>query len=119
MAGKYPDNCCPACGHPVGSKRYYWRAWIWARWQCESCGTRLRFDLRRRLKLGLRLLMFVVLMLGIATLCIFSRLSPWIWTIPLLVIYISGFIFIFFRCRDRIIAAEPGKDDSHALPNDA
>lgn len=106
MTAIYPDDCCPSCGHPVGSKRYYWRPWIWARWRCESCGVLLRFDPFRRLKLGLRLLLFVILMSAIFALFIIFHLLSWIWYIPLIFVYITGIILIFFRCRDRIIRAE-------------
>ena len=83
-----------------------------------SCGTLLRFDFRRRLMLGLVVGLFYALIMGVAVLCMMSRISPWIWAFPLFVIYIVGTIFIFAR-GDRIIAADQRKDDSHALPNDA
>jgi len=118
MTAKYPPHSCPACGHPVGAKRWFWRSWIWARWHCISCGTLLRFDFRRRLVLGLFTGLFCGLMMGVAVLCVMSRISPWIWAFPLFAIYIVGTIFIFAR-GDRIIVAEQRKEDSHALPNDA
>jgi hypothetical protein len=68
--------------------------------------------------LGLFVGLFCALMMGVAVLCMTSRMSPWIWAIPLLAIYISGIILIVVR-GDRIIVAEQRKDDSHALPNDA
>jgi len=117
MTTKYPLHSCPICGHPLGAKRWFWSAWIWARWHCVSCDTLLRFDFRRRLMLGSFLGLFNALMMGVAVLRLMSRISPWIWVFLLLVIYIVGTIFIFVR-GDRIIVAEQRKDDSHALPND-
>jgi len=118
MTTKYPLHSCPICGHPVGAKRWFWCAWIWARWHCRSCGTLLRFDFRRRLMLGLFVGLLCVLMTGLLALCVMSRISPWIWVFPVLVTYIVGTIIIAVR-GDRIIVAEQRKDDSHALPNDA
>ena len=68
--------------------------------------------------LGLFVGLFYVLMMGVAVLCVMSRISPWIWAFPLLVIYIVGTIFIFVR-YDRIIVAEEKRDDSHVLPSGA
>ena len=62
--------------------------------------------------------LFIALMVGVAALCVVSHISPWIWALPLLVIYIVGMILIFAR-GDRIIVADQMKDDTHALPNDA
>jgi hypothetical protein len=103
---KYPINCCPVCGNPVGSKRYFWRAWIWARWNCQSCGTLLRFDFHRRLLFTLFMGVFFILTLGIEVLCLVLRIPNWIWYIPLLVIFILGMIFAVCRAN-RVIAAEP------------
>lgn len=44
------NHCCPACRHPVGATRWLWRSWIWARWNCASRATLLRFDIRSRLR---------------------------------------------------------------------
>src|ERR1039457_1133608 len=101
MTTKYPLHSCPVCGHPVGAKRWFWRAWIWARWHCESCATLLRFDFRRRLMLGLFVGLLCVLMTGVVALCLMSRISPWFWVFPVLVTYIVGTIFIVVR-GDRI-----------------
>jgi hypothetical protein len=114
-----PNQCCPVCGHPVGTKRLFWRAWIWARWNCESCGTLLRFDFRKRLLCGLLTGLLYMVVFGAAVACLVFRISPWIWAVPLLAAYIFGFIFIF-RHGDRIAVVTPSaKDDSHALSNDA
>src|SRR2546430_4195706 len=114
-----PNHCCPVCGHPVGAKRYFWRAWIWARWNCQSCGTLLRFDFRRRLLFGLFMGLLFTAAFGIAVACMLLRISPWILVIPLLAASIFGFVFVV-RHGDRIAVATPGtKRDSHALPNDA
>ena len=118
MTTKYPLHSCPICGHPVGAKRWFWCAWIWARWHCTSCDTLLRFDFRRRLMLGLFIGLLYVLMMGVALLCMFSGISAWIWAFPLFIIYFVGTISIIVR-GDRIIVAEQKKDDSRALPNDA
>src|SRR5262249_17441860 len=79
-------HSCPVCGHPVGVNRWFWRAWIWARWNCPSCGALLRFDPRRRLLLGLFMASFLASLFGVALLCLTSNLSYWIWTVPLIVI---------------------------------
>jgi len=103
----YPRNCCPVCGRPVGSSRYYWRAWLWARWNCRSCGTVLRFDFRRRLLLGLSMIMSQALFFGFEFLWIWFHFPVWayfIWGIPLLV------VAVFFLLRiDRVIVAESRK----------
>jgi hypothetical protein len=91
---------------------------MWARWHCASCGTLLRFDFRRRLMVGLFVGLLFILLMGVAVLCMISQITPWIWALPLIGIYIVGTILIFAR-GDRIIVAEEKKDDSHALPNDA
>jgi uncharacterized membrane protein len=83
-----------------------------------SCGTLLRFDFRRRLMVGLLIGLFYAVIMGIGVLGMMSRISPWVWVFPLLFLYIVGTIFIVARI-DRIIEAEPRKDDSHGLPNDA
>jgi hypothetical protein len=111
MAMKNPVRSCPVCGHPVGAKRWFWGSWIWARWHCVSCGTLLRFDSRRRWKVALIVGLFNVLIVGVEALCAFSRLSPWTWVIPLVVISAVGTIFIIVR-YDRIIVAYERKDDS-------
>ena len=111
------NHCCPVCGNPVGAKRWFWGAWIWARWQCAACGTLLRFDLRRRLLLGLFVGLLCAVMMGIAVLLILFRVTLWIWALPLLAIFIAGMILIFVR-GDRIIVAEHGKEAVHVSPND-
>lgn len=114
-----PNHCCPVCGHPVGAKRWFWSAWIWARWNCRSCGTLLRFDLRRRLLFGLIMGLLSMAALGIAVVCILFRISPWTWAAPLLAAYIFGFIIVVLH-GDRVAAAETEtKQGSHALPNDS
>lgn len=104
-----PNQCCPVCGHPVGAKRYFWRAWIWARWNCQSCGTLLRFDFRRRLLFGLLTGLLFTAAFGIAVACILFRISPWIWAIPLLAVSILGSVFLI-RHGDRIAVATPGAE---------
>ena len=114
-----PNHCCPACGNPVGAKRWFWTAWIWAKWNCIFCGTLLRFDLRRRLMLGLLLALLYMLMTGIAV--IFgemSDISPWTWALPVLAIIMVAPVLIFIR-GDRVIVAQQRKGHSHALPKDA
>lgn len=68
--------------------------------------------------LGLFVILFYVLMTGLAVLCVMSRISPWIWAFPFLVTYIVGTILFFVR-GDRIKVAEQREDDLHALPSDA
>lgn len=102
-----PNHCCPVCGHPVGAKRWFWRSWIWARWNCESCGTLLRFDSRRRLLFSLFMGLLFIAVLGIAVAFMLFRISPWIWAVPLFVAYVFGFVFVV-RHGDRIVVAAPG-----------
>ncbi len=102
-----PNHCCPVCGHPVGARRWFWRAWIWARWHCESCGTLLRFDFRRRLLVALFMGLLIMAALGVATACMLFRISPWIWAVPLLAAYICGFILVVLH-GDRVAVAAPG-----------
>jgi hypothetical protein len=118
MTMKYPLHSCPVCGRPIGAKRWFWRAWIWARWHCVSCGTLLRFDFRRRLMVGLFVGLFHALMMGVAVLCMMSPISAWVWASALFVIYIAGTIFTFVH-GDRIIVADQRKADPVALTNDA
>jgi membrane protein YdbS with pleckstrin-like domain len=65
----------------------------------------LRFDLRRRLMLGLLAGLFFALVMGMAVLFLFARVSPWIWAVPLLGIYIFGTVLIFAH-GDKIVVAE-------------
>ena len=99
-----PNHCCPVCGHPVGTKRWFWRAWIWARWNCESCGARLRFDLRRRLLFGLFVGLLVAGCGSFAALFVLFHVSLWIWALPLFAAYVIGFVFVV-RHGDRIAVA--------------
>ena len=98
------NHCCPNCSHPVGAKRWLWRAWIWARWNCGSCGAPLRFDSRRRILMSLAMGLFFVATLATGAACMFLRISPWIWGAPLFIAYILGSIFIG-RHGDRIALA--------------
>jgi hypothetical protein len=66
--------------------------------------------------LGLFIGLFYAVILGIAVPCMRSRISPWIWAVPLSCLYVAGTMLIVTR-GDRIIAAEQKKED--ALPNDA
>ncbi|HEY1788365.1 MAG TPA: hypothetical protein VGJ73_09430 [Verrucomicrobiae bacterium] len=114
-----PNHCCPGCGHLVGAKRWFWRAWIWARWNCESCGIPLRFDFRRRLLFVLFVSLSYLTAFGIAFACMAFRISPWIWTVPLLATLIFSLI-LALRHGDRIaVAVQNKKTGSHALSNDA
>ncbi len=62
MKPQYHRHSCPNCGHRVSWSRLHLRAWIWARWRCESCSSELRFDSGRRwLYAGLSALWFIFL----------------------------------------------------------
>jgi hypothetical protein len=114
-----PNHCCPVCGHPVGVKRWFWCSWISARWNCKSCGTLLRFDFRKRFLFAFFMGLLFLAALGIGGACTLFSISPRIWAVPLLAVFIFGFIFVV-RHGDRIAVATPStKDASHALPNDA
>ena len=113
-----PNHCCPVCGHPVGAKRWFWGAWIWARWNCKSCGTLLRFDFRRRLLLAFFMGLLYMVAFGVVVACMSVRISPWIWGVPLFAAVIFGLVFVV-RHGDRVTVAAPGtKECSHVLPND-
>ena len=43
---------------------------------------------------------------GIAVACMLFRISPWIWGVPLLAVYVFGFIFVV-RHGDRVVLATP------------
>jgi hypothetical protein len=58
-------------------------------------------------------LLFMTAM-GLAGVCTLLRISPWIWSAPLLVAFIFGFVFVV-RHGDRIAVA----GGSHGLPSDA
>ena len=55
--------------------------------------------------LGLYVGLFYALVMGIAVLLVLSRISPWIWAVPILGIYIWGTVIIFAR-GDKIIVAD-------------
>jgi hypothetical protein len=110
---KYPRNCCPACGHPVGASRYYWHAWIWARWNCKSCGALLRFDSDRRWLFAVFILLWKILFLGVMVFCIWSGFPLWtyfVWGIP----WVSVVVFFYFRI-DRVILAESLQSAPHGV----
>jgi len=90
----------------VGFSRLYLRGWIWARWNCEGCGTRLRFDLKTRLVIGLLLMAWGALCFSVAIcIALFLHLYGWILTGAFVAAYIIGF-FLVFRL-DRIAVAKP------------
>jgi hypothetical protein len=97
-------HCCPVCGDSIGANRWFWRSWIWTRWHCSSCGSLLRFNFRQRLKVGLLVLLFDAAVLAMGVFLLVSRISPWIWAIPICGIYLWGTILIFARW-DKIILA--------------
>jgi len=114
-----PNHCCPVCGHPVGVKRWFLRSWIWARWNCESCGTLLRFDICSRLLFALFMGLLFIAAFGVAIACMLIGISAWLWAMPLLATFTLGFIFVV-RHGDRIAVATSGTErGSHVLPNDA
>jgi hypothetical protein len=55
--------------------------------------------------LGLYVGLFYALVTGIAVLLLLSRISPWIWAVPIFGIYIWGTVIIFVR-GDKIIVAD-------------
>ncbi len=57
--------------------------------------------------LGLFVGLFYALVLGVAVLFMLARISPWIWAIPLLGIFIGGLVLIIAR-GDKIVVAEKG-----------
>ena len=55
--------------------------------------------------LGLLVALFHALVAGMAGLFLLARVSPWIWAIPLLGIYVVGTVLIFVH-GDKIVVAE-------------
>gem|GEM_PF-2575555 len=109
------NHCCPICHHPVGAGRWFWRAWIWARWNCGSCGSLLRFDFGRRLLFALFFGVILVTAFGIAAACMLLQISPWIWTIPLLAAFIFAFAFLVLN-GDRVVEATPSSKNGSQAP---
>ena len=114
MKPKYHRHCCPACGQRVSWSRLNLRAWVWARWPCESCGTLLRFHLASRLLCGVLLAGW----LEFTNLFVLRHVDVWVW----FVILVVG-TFAILRL-DRIAEAKPSqsaskKEDLLALPRDA
>lgn len=68
--------------------------------------------------IGMFVLLFHALIMGVAVFCMMSRISAWVWASLLFLIYMAGTFFIFIR-GDRIIVADQRKDDLVALPKDA
>ena len=48
-SGWLKHRCCPECGAPVPWTRFWFKAWLWARWPCQACGVSLQFNMWRRL----------------------------------------------------------------------
>jgi len=112
MKTKYHRHCCPACGQRVGWSRLNLRAWIWARWKCESCGTELRFSSASRWLCALLSGGWFVFL----DFFVLRHVAVWVWFIILCV----G-IFAIFRL-DRIIVAKPAEASGEhldAIPHDA
>jgi CXXC-20-CXXC protein len=93
---KFHHRSCPVCGNRVNWQRLYLKAWIFAKWQCPSCGTPLRFDF------GFRWLIAILLILwtGFVFLAIRQHLRP-LWA----VIFFLGAVVI--GRLDRIAVARP------------
>ena len=105
MTASSDRHSCPVCGRSASRSRLYLHSGIWARWNCESCGTRLRFDLKTRLMIAALLMLWGGLCLSVG-LCFafFFDLYGWFLTGALVVLYIVG-MFLIFRL-DRIALAE-------------
>lgn len=58
---------CPACGGGVGLVRLWLWAWIFAQWDCRSCGAHLGFNKRRRTVVALVAAPFTALALVLAS----------------------------------------------------
>ena len=43
MEAKFHRHSCPRCGYRVSWTRLHLRAWIWAEWSCECCGSHFSF----------------------------------------------------------------------------
>ncbi len=44
---------CPHCKHPTSNKRKFFGSHIWAKWDCQRCGSKLAFNKTRRVIIGL------------------------------------------------------------------
>ena len=111
---EYHRHCCPACGQRVSWSRLNIRAWTWARWKCESCGTELKFSSASRRTCGLLLIAW----LSFLSFFVLGHVTVWVY---LVIATVGG--FAIFRL-DRIVLTEPvhsapERDQLHALRRDA
>ena len=44
---------CPVCAQPVPWTRYWLKPWMWATWDCPRCHTKLTFDRKQRMTVGI------------------------------------------------------------------
>lgn len=51
---------CPVCGYAFSFWFMFWRSWIWSRWTCPRCGSKLGYDVNRRFLLALVLSVVVL-----------------------------------------------------------
>ncbi len=75
----FHHHSSPNCGHRAAWTRLHLRAWGWARWRCEFCGTDLCFDSGRRLLCAF-LFGAYCSFLGIF---VVGHVQGWVWIAPL------------------------------------
>ncbi len=68
---EYHRHSCPNCGNFVGNKRIYLKAWLWAQWKCEHCGTKLCFSKKRRFLMAFPIVI-IFLMTSVVEICILN-----------------------------------------------
>lgn len=75
---------CPRCRTPVPMGRRLFKAWAWARWDCDVCGSTLGFSLVRRFLVATA--MMLLLVAGNAASLIFLRGGPRLWMVLVAVV---------------------------------
>ena len=59
----FRHRCCPDCRFPVPWTRFWFRSWLWAKWNCSRCGVQLTFHRGRRIATVAAMFAVVICML--------------------------------------------------------
>ena len=97
MKPQFHRHSCPNCGHRVNWTRLHLRAWSWARWRCESCGSELCIDSGRRWLCPI----LCGLWCGFLGFWVYREVQWWVWAVLLCV----GSIAVFRLERIRLVQA--------------
>jgi len=84
---------CPKCGRVYSASEFYKKLFfkpVWAKWTCESCGTELTFDKKRRVILAV----IKVLWLYVLFLLKDVYKDNWLWYGFLMVLLIAVFVLL-------------------------